>query len=123
MHVNKTIFLVDDNEAICNALSMLLEGHGYRVMTYQSAELYLEVVKDETEGVLLLDQRLIGMTGLELQAELTRRSIVTPIIFITGHLDNQICAEAVKAGAINCLFKPFSTDDLLESVTKAFSVA
>ena len=123
MQVNKNIYLVDDDKAVCHALSLALEDCGYRVWTYYSAEVFLEEVKATTEGILLLDQRLEGMTGLDLQAELTQRGVAIPVIFITGQLDDQIRAEAVKAGAIRCLFKPFSLDDLLESISESSSIA
>ena len=123
MQVNNNITLVDDDEAVCHVLSVLLEDNGYRVGVYHSAETCLEAEKDATEGIMLLDQYLKGMTGLELQAELKRRGIAVPIILMAGLGDDQVCVEAVKAGAVACLKKPFTNADLLESVTKAFSVA
>ena len=123
MPIKRTIFLVDDDEAICHALSVLLEASGFNVMTFPSAEAFLEIEEGAMEGIMLLDQCMRGMTGLELQAELTRRGSALPIIFITGHMDEQIYAEAIKAGAINFLQKPFSNDELLESISEAFSRA
>ena len=123
MRVNKHIFLVDDDAAVCHSLSIFLGASGFNVMTYHSAEAFLEMEKGAMEGIMLLDQRMGGMTGLELQTELTRRGITLPIIFITGHMDEQIYVEAVKAGAINFLEKPFSNENLLESISKAFSKA
>jgi RNA polymerase sigma factor (sigma-70 family) len=110
MPVNKTIFLVDDDA-------------GYSVRTFLSAEAFLEEAEDAAEGVMLLDQRMIGMSGLELQAELARRGIDLPIIFITGHGDVQMSVKAIKAGAINFLEKPFSDEDLIASIREAFSRA
>lgn len=121
MPVNRTIFLVDDDEAVCHALSVLLESSGFNVMTFLCAETILEMEEGAMEGILLLDQHMKGMTGLELQAELTKCGIVLPIIFITGHMDEQINVGAVKAGAIKFLEKPFSSEDLLESISEAFS--
>jgi FixJ family two-component response regulator len=123
MPVNRTIFLVDDDEAVCHALSVLLESSGFNVMTFLCAETFLEMEEGAMEGILLLDQHMKGMTGLELQAELTRRGIVIPIVFITGLMDEQIYAGAVKAGAIKFLEKPFSSEDLLQSINEAFSNA
>jgi len=111
-----TIYLVDDEAAVLHALSHFLEKSGYSVKPYTSAEVFLEEAEDAMEGVILLDQRMPGMTGLELQAELTRRGIAIPIIFITGLMDEQMHVEAVKAGAINVLKKPFSNEDLLENI-------
>lgn len=73
------------------------------------------------EGIMLLDHRMKGLTGLELQAELTRRGIALPIIFITGYMDEQIYTDVMKAGAFNFLQKPFSNEDLLESIGEVFS--
>jgi len=114
---------VDDEAAVCHSLSVFLEGYGYRVRAYHSAETYLEMEGGDAEGIMLLDQCMPGMTGLELQAELTRRGITLPIIFITGLVDEQIYMEAIKAGAVNFLDKPFSNEYLLESISEAFSKA
>ena len=123
MPVNRTVFLVDDDAAVCHALSVFLEASGYRVRAYHSAEAFLEEAECEAEGVMLLDQRMTGMSGLELQAELVRRGIDLPIIFISGHGDVQMSVKAVRAGAINFLEKPFSNEDLLASIREAFSRA
>lgn len=123
MPVNRTILLVDDDAAVCDALSVFLEASGYNVRTYPSAEHFLEELEDFLEGVLLLDQRMTGMSGLELQAELARRHIDLPVIFITGHGDVQMSVQAIKAGAINFLEKPFDNESLLAYITEAFSCA
>lgn len=121
--INRTIHLVDDDAAVCHALSVILEASGYHVRTYHSADVYLERGEGATEGVILLDQRMPGMTGLELQAELTKRSINIPIIFITASEDAQIYEQAINAGAISCLIKPFNNEDLLDSISEALSKA
>ncbi|MCK5308966.1 MAG: response regulator, partial [Zetaproteobacteria bacterium] len=99
MRVNKNIFLVDDDATVCHALSLFLEVSGYGVKTFLSAEAFLEDAAGSTvDGIMLLDQCMTGMSGLELQAELTRRGIDLPIIFITGHGDVRMSVKAVKAG-------------------------
>jgi RNA polymerase sigma factor (sigma-70 family) len=124
MRVSRTLYLVDDDAAVCHALSVFLEASRYHVQTFSSAEEFLEVaVKDPLEGVMLLDQRMTGLTGLELQEELVRRGIELPIIFITGHGDVRMSVTAVKAGAIDFLEKPFSNEDLLVSIREAFKHA
>ena len=123
MPVNKTIFLVDDDAAVCHALSMFLEASGHSVKTFLSAEAFLEEAEGAAVGVMLLDQRMPGMSGLELQAELARRGFDFPIIFITGHGDTQMSMKAIKAGAIAFLEKPFNDEVLLASIRKAFSLA
>jgi FixJ family two-component response regulator len=120
MQENRTVFLVDDDVAVCHALSVFLEASGYSVRTFPSAEAFLEEAEDAAEGVMLLDQRMIGMSGLELQAELARRGSDLLVIFITGHGDVQMSVQAIKAGAINFLEKPFSNQDLLASISEAF---
>jgi two-component system response regulator FixJ len=123
MQKNRTVFLVDDDAAVCHALSVFLEASGYGVKTFPSAEAFLEDAGSTVDGIMLLDQRMTGMTGLGLQAELGRRGIELPIIFITGHGDVRMSVKAVRAGAINFLEKPFSNEDLLASIKEAFSHA
>ena len=120
IHYKRNITLVDDDEAVCHALSVFLEKNGYRVKIFHSAEEFLGKQNGATKGILLLDQQLKEMSGLELQDELTRRGTDLPLIIITGHWDDDICVEAIKSGAMDCLKKPFSNDVLLESVSKAF---
>ena len=121
MAVKRHIFLVDDDAAVCHALSMFLEGCGFIVKTFSSAEAFLEGAASARDGVMLLDQRMTGMSGMEMQAELARRHIELPIIFITGHGDVKMSVKAVKAGAIDFLEKPFSNEDLLASIREAYS--
>jgi len=123
MRIKRTIFLVDDDAAVCHALAGYLEANGHGVRTFPSAEAFLEGIAGPVEGVMLLDQRMTGMSGLDLQAELTRRGIDLPIIFITGHGDVQMSVKAVKAGAIDFLEKPFNNEALLASIREAFSRA
>ena len=121
LRASRTIFLVDDDLAVCHALSVFLEGSGYRVKTYHSAETFLEEVEYTLEGLILLDIRMTQMSGLELQTELAKRNITLPIIFITGHGDVKMSVQAIKAGAIDFLEKPLSNDNLLKSIGAAFS--
>jgi len=123
LRVNRTVFLVDDDAAVCHALSVFLEASGYRVRTFPSAEAFLKEAQGVVEGVMLLDQRMTGMSGLELQTELVKAGVDLPTIFITGHGDVRMSVKAVKAGAINFLEKPFSNEDLLASIKEAFSHA
>jgi len=123
MRTSRTVFLIDDDDAVCHALSVFLEGAGYRVRSFSSAEAFLEKADSALEGVMVLDQRMTGMSGLELQAELNRRGADPSIIFISGHGDVQMSVKAIKAGAINFLEKPFNNDELLTSIREAFSYA
>ena len=123
MPIKEFIYLVDDDAAVCDALSVFLESSGYSLSSFYSAETFLEETEDAVEGIMLLDQRITGMSGMELQAELARRGIALPIIFITGHGDVQMSVKAIKAGAIDFLEKPFNNEDLLASIREAFALA
>ena len=121
MPVQKQVYLVDDDAAVCHALSIFLANSGYGVNTFPSAEDFLDALNDEMQGVMLLDQRMTGMTGLQLQAELGKRGNDLPIIFITGHGDVRMSVNAIKAGAVNFLEKPFSNEELLGMLMEAFA--
>ena len=114
---------MDDDPAVCHALAVFLQTSGYTVRTYASAEAFLQESESAPEGVMLLDQRMTGMSGLELQAELARHGADLPIIFITGHGDVRMSVKAIKAGAVDFLEKPFSNEDLLASIRDAFALA
>jgi len=118
--MRRTIYLVDDDAAVCHALSVFLEASGYGVRSFHSAEAFLEEADSTVQGVMLLDQRMSGMSGLELQTELARRGTDLSVIFISGHGDVRMSVKAIKAGAINFLEKPFSNEDLLASIREAF---
>ena len=113
MRASRTVFLIDDDDAVCHALSVFLEAAGYRVRSFSSAEAFLEAADSTLEGVMVL----------ELQTELNRRGAVPSIIFISGHGDVQMSVKAIKAGATNFLEKPFNNDELLTSIREAFSQA
>ena len=123
MRTSRTVFLIDDDDAVCHALTVFLEAAGYRVRSFSSAEAFLEAADSKLEGVMVLDQRMTGMSGLELQTELNRRGAAPSIIFISGHGDVQMSVKAIKAGATNFLEKPFNNDELLTSIREAFSQA
>ena len=123
MKGTRTIYLVDDDHAVSHALTIFLQSSGYRVKAFSCAEDFLEQADVEPEGIMLLDQRMTGMSGLDLQGELHKRHITLPIVFISGHADVPMSVRAIKGGAINFLEKPFSNDDLLKSVGEAFVCA
>ncbi len=121
MTAQRQIYLVDDDAAVCHALSLFLRNSGFRVDTFSCAEDFLKAFTDAMAGVMLLDQRMTGMTGLELQAVLGKRGNDLPIIFITGHGDVRMSVNAIKAGAVNFLEKPFSNEELLGMLVEAFA--
>ena len=117
------VYLVDDDAAVCHALSVFLRASGYRVSEFSCAEDFLAAADAAMQGVMLLDQRMTGMSGLELQTELRSRGVELSIIFITGHGDVRMSVKAIKAGAVNFLEKPFSNDELLIVLREAFAIA
>ena len=118
--VNKTIFLVDDDAAVHCAFASVLGASGYSVKSFPSAESFLEEADGALEGVILLDQCMSGMSGIELHSELTKRDIDLPTIFITGYGDVQTSVKAIKNGAMDFLEKPVSNEALLASINEAF---
>ena len=116
----QTVYLVDDDSAVRHALGTFLSGTGYRTLVFESAEAFLEAVDKASNGVLVLDQRMSGMTGLELQQTLAARGMELPIIFITGHGSVPLSVMAMKAGAMDFIEKPFSNEVLLANVQEAF---
>jgi FixJ family two-component response regulator len=115
----RTVYVVDDDEAVRDSLRWLLESTGYRVATYTSAERFLSSYKPGVASCLVLDVRMPGITGLELQQELNRRGATLPIIFITGHGDVPMAVNAVKSGAFHFLEKPFKDEQLLALIDQA----
>jgi FixJ family two-component response regulator len=117
--VSPTVFVVDDDASIREALSSLMRSIGLSVETFSSAKEFLRHKKSEAPGCLVLDVRLPGLSGIELQRELTAVNNQIPIIFITGHGDIPMSVRAMKAGAVEFLTKPFRDQDLLDAVQQA----
>ncbi len=117
-----TVFIVDDEEAICEGLCNLFESVGIYSRPYASAELFFAQWDPEASGCLLLDARLPGMTGVEFQEKLLQSGIHIPIIFMTAHGDVPMVRKVMKAGAIEFLTKPFLKEDLLAAVQQAFQI-
>ena len=111
--------VVDDDESVREALESLLKSTGYRVELFASAEEFLSSSLSEETDCLIADMRMGGMSGLELQAELSARDTRLPIVFITAHDDEHVRARALCAGAVEVLIKPFSEDALLKSIQDA----
>ena len=107
MTADATVFVVDDDRVVLKALSLLIESVGLDVQTFPSAEAFLAHDLPDRPSCLVLDVRMPGMSGLDLQEELNRASQRIPIIFITGHGDVDMSVRALKAGAVDFLQKPF----------------
>ena len=114
-----TVFVVDDDESIRAALESLIKSVGLHVETFASAREFLQTRGPDTPGCLVLDVRLPGLSGLDLQSELATANIHTPIIFITGHGDIPMTVRAMKAGAVEFLTKPFREQELLDAIQQA----
>ena len=113
------IAVVDDDSSVCYALQRLLETADYSVETFGSAESFLEEGAAEQTDCLILDVRLQGASGLQLQQDLLATGRQIPIVFITSHRDLRLQEAALRAGTIDFLFKPVDPDKLLDVVQKA----
>jgi FixJ family two-component response regulator len=119
MNTNARIFVVDNDGAVRESLSLLLEQEDFSVETFDSAEAFLTNFQAGPHSCAIIDIRMPVMDGMQLQAELTRRGILLPIIFLTGHGDIPLSVRAIKHGAVDFLTKPVSGATLLESVRVA----
>ena len=115
-----TVFIIDDDPSIRTSLSLLLNSAGYVVKTFASAEELLESKLDTSSpSCFVLDVKMPGLSGLDLQEELASRNYTIPIIFITGHGDIPMSVQTMKKGAVDFLSKPFDDYQLLEAVKEA----
>lgn len=120
--VDGTVFVVDDEEPMRNALRRLLSSAALPAQTFSSAAEFLEKYERRGPGCLVLDLHMPRMTGLELQKELQSRGITLPIIFLTGAGSVPQAVSAMRAGAVDFLEKPFSNEELVEHVKKALEM-
>jgi two-component system, LuxR family, response regulator TtrR len=118
-----TVYIVDDDEAVRDSLRWLLEANNYRVRAFPSGESFLAEYDEKRPSVLIVDVRMPGMSGLELQEQLLARKSTMPIVFITGHGDVPMAVSTIKKGAIDFLEKPFDETDLREIVGRMFEQA
>lgn len=112
------IFVVDDEPSVCVSLKRLLRSVGLEARTFASAQEFLRCERPDAPGCLVLDVRLPGLSGLDLQQELAAEKIDLPVIFITGHGDIPMSVRAMKGGAVEFLTKPFREQDLLEAIQR-----
>ncbi len=114
-----TVFLVDDDPSARQGLARLIQAAGYTVATFGSAREFLACGQHDAPGCLVLDIRMPGLTGLDLQEQLLRADTILPIIFITGHGDVPMTVQAMKGGAVDFLLKPVERGALLEAIRQA----
>ena len=115
------VHVVDDDASYLTAIQQLLEASGYRVATYASAQQLLDRQPDDSKGCILLDVRMPGISGLELQSRLTERGSKLPIIFLTAYPDVSITVRAIKAGAEDFFIKPVGSEELLGAIARAIT--
>jgi two-component system response regulator FixJ len=116
------VFVVDDDPAMRDSLRWLIESTGLQVETFADAQTFLARIRPDVPGCLVLDIRMPDMSGLDLQAELGRRSVGLPTIMVTGHAEVPMAVRAVKAGAIDFIEKPFSDQLLLDRVRQGIEM-
>jgi RNA polymerase sigma factor (sigma-70 family) len=117
------VFVVDDEASVCKALARLLRSAGHQVETFTSAADFLKRGHHDGPGCLVLDVRMPGVTGLDLQAAVGRMDQALPIVFISGRSDIPTSVRAMKAGAVDFLPKPFRDRDLLEAIQRSLAKA
>jgi FixJ family two-component response regulator len=113
------VFVVDDDKSVRDSLQRLFTSVGLTVEVFPSAQAFLSSPRPDSPGCLVLDVRLPGLSGLDLQRELARADAPLPIVFLTGHGDIPMSVRAMKAGAIEFLTKPFREQDLLDAIRQA----
>lgn len=114
-----SIYVIDDDRSVREALSSLFRSVGYKVQLFESTSEFMQAKRADANSCLVLDIRLPGVSGLDLQSHLNREQIQIPIIFMTGHGDIPMSVRAMKAGAIDFLAKPFRDQDMLDAVAAA----
>jgi two-component system response regulator FixJ len=119
MKLPSMVFVVDDDTGVRSSIRLLLKSVGITATPYGSASEFLAAYDVAQPGCLILDIRMPGMSGLELQQELNRRGAVIPVVFITGHGDIPMAVEAMQQGAFDFLQKPFRDQDLIDRVQRA----
>ena len=116
-----TVYVVDDDASVRRSMARLLKTHGFQAETLASAEDFLALGRYASPGCLVLDVRMPGLNGLELQDRMAALGLSLPIVFITGHADVPMSVKAMKAGAVDFLPKPFSSKQLLSAVRLAIA--
>jgi len=113
------VFVVDDDPSVATALKRLIRSVGLDAQIFRTAEEFLRVARPEVPACLVLDVRLPGVSGLDLQQKLVEAGLLIPVVFITGHGDIPMTVRAMKAGAVEFLPKPFREQDLLDAIQRA----
>jgi two-component system, LuxR family, response regulator FixJ len=118
-----TVFIVDDDEAVRDSLQTLLEAAGHRVRSFATGDEFLAAMPSSKDGCLIIDVRMPGIGGLDVQERLRVDGIALPVIIITGHGDVPLAVRAMKAGAVDFVEKPFAEEQILAAVAHALEIA
>lgn len=121
MPAERTVHVVDDDPAIRRSLEQLLDAAGFKVVSYDTPLAFLDAVSDLVPGCVLLDIKMPGMDGLELQALMQQANASTPVVVMTGQGDVQSAVRAMKAGAVDFLEKPYSDESLMNAIESALA--
>jgi RNA polymerase sigma factor (sigma-70 family) len=116
------VYIIDDDAAVRDSLALLLRLHGFDTVEFESAEVFLSAVGADWSGIVLVDLRMPGMSGLELQSELLARKIELPVIVITAHGETSAARTSFKSGAVDFLEKPIDRDQLLKAVREGLGI-
>jgi two-component system response regulator FixJ len=116
MNLRPIVHIVDDDSAVRDALSLLMKAEGLQTRTHASAEAFLKSLTPTSKGCVLLDVRMPGLSGLELQQVLKKKHVIMPVIIMTGYADVPMAVQAMKAGAVDFIEKPFDNERLLKQV-------
>lgn len=119
--IQQTVYVVEDDEAVRDSLELLLKAEGKEVRTFPSAADFLGEYSEEMAGCIVLDIRMPGMDGMELQKKLNSRHSLLPIIFVTGHGDVPMAVDAMKEGAVDFIQKPYREEALLAKIEEALA--
>ncbi|WP_111497819.1 response regulator FixJ [Marinobacter bohaiensis] len=115
----ETVFVVEDDEAVRDSLELLLKSSDKAVETFATANAFLSSYNEDMAGCIVLDIRMPGMDGMELQRHLNEKNSILPIIFVTGHGDVPMAVDAMKQGAVDFIQKPYREEDLLKKIEQA----
>ncbi len=122
MNALPTVHVIDDDDAVRDAIEMFLANEGLQVRTYASADGFIAALDTAAPGCVITDVRMPGMSGMELLAEIARLRLAMPVIVVTGHADVSLAVRAMKSGAVDLLEKPFKAADLIDAVWRALEV-
>ena len=122
MDLKPAVYVIDDDDAVRESLELLLDSVDQKTQCFASAQAFLDAFSNDMLGCIVLDIRMPGMNGMELQKELNRQGSILPIIFVTGHGDVPMAVEAMQHGAVDFVQKPYREQELLDKVNQALAL-